>query len=359
MDSSTTEYEHLYENETTGSAAAREFVDQQVVAHEDQSFEGDTLLYSSNQPVAGTYCRFESMTLKFEVVEGGTGSGDPLYFVVLNDFFDSYEKHATFFAPLLDQSPAGSQALFFNFPGQSHTEFGGEGSTLNNAVLARAFDGLLSTLQTVGTFAKESAVSLIGVGNGANVLTYWLKSVLATETVPSVVASVVLINPYMEADAHLSLVLQNWLNTCDISQLFQFDLQLYFFSHLLFSEKYLQLQTPTAAFEAYAAHPNHISLPGRAAICRGAQAHESIELAGWNLAAPLTLIFGKDDHLIRGECKSKFLATQDGVSAPVDQIRRQKHGVHCVELDGGHELMQELPGETLEAIRLAIGASLG
>ena len=95
MDSSTTEYEHLYENETTGSAAAREFVDQQVVAHEDQSFEGDTLLYSSNQPVAGTYCRFESMTLKFEVVEGGTGSGDPLYFVVLNDFFDRYTSVAS------------------------------------------------------------------------------------------------------------------------------------------------------------------------------------------------------------------------------------------------------------------------
>jgi hypothetical protein len=104
---------------------------------------------------------------------------------------------------------------------------------------------------------------------------------------------------------------------------------------LLFSEKYLQLQTPTAAFEAYAAHPNHISLPGRAA---------------WNLAAPLTLIFGKDDHLIRGECKSKFLATQDGVSAPVDQIRRQKHGVHCVELDGGHEVRNDRQSDEATAV---------
>ena len=110
------------------------------------------------------------------------------------------------------------------------------------------------------------------------------------------------------------------------------------------------MQTPTAAFEAYAAHPNHISLPGRAAICRGAQAHESIELAGWNLAAPLTLIFGKDDHLIRGECKSKFLATQDGVSAPVDQIRRQKHGVHCVELDGGHEVRNDRQSDEATAV---------
>ena len=50
----------------------------------------------------------------------------------------------------------------------------------------------------------------------------------------------VLFNPFCELDAHLSLVLQNWLNTCDVSQLFQFDLQLYFFSHLLFSERYLR-----------------------------------------------------------------------------------------------------------------------
>ena len=99
-------------------------------------------------------------------------------------------------------------------------------------------------------------------------------------------------------------------------------------SHLLCSEAYLQSQTPTAAFEAYAAHPNHISLQGRAAICRGAQAHEAIDIEGWRLDAPLTLIVGQDDNLIRAGCKDAFLGVQDGVC--------------CVELKGGHEVWQSV-----------------
>merc|ERR1712070_587926 len=177
----------------------------------------------------------------------------------------AYEKNQTFLTALLTKAPVGSKFLYFDFPGQAHTEFD-DTSTLNNAVLARGFDTLLSALQFAGEFAADAAITPIGIGNGANVLTYWLKAHLPPEVVVAKVASVIMINPYASADAHLSLVLQNWLNTCDISQLFQFDLQLYFFSHLLFSEKYLQAQTPTAAFEAYAAHPNHISLAGRAAM---------------------------------------------------------------------------------------------
>merc|ERR1719313_2328421 len=109
------------------------------------------------------------------------------------------------------------------------------------------------------------------MGNGANVATYWVQNMVAAEVESSRVKSLVVINPFTGADAHMSLVLQNWLNTCDISQLFQFDLQLYFFSHLLFSEKNLIAKTLTVAFESYTAHPNPISLAGRAAICRGAQ----------------------------------------------------------------------------------------
>ena len=145
----------------------------------------------------------------------------------------------------------------------------------------------------------------------ANVATYWVQKTVGAEA-ESRVKALVVINPFTDADAHMSLVLQNWLNTCDISQLFQFDLQLYFFSHLLFSEKYLVEKTPTVAFEAYTAHPNPISLAGRAAICRGAQSHESLQLQEWSCPAPTVLIVGDDDHLLKATGRKSFLAKQNG-----------------------------------------------
>lgn len=135
-------------------------------------------------------------------------------------------RYEQFLQPLLDSAPAGSQGLFFNFPGQAHTEFGGESTTLNNAVLARAFDALVSTLQAQGAFAaavdggaERTAIAPIGVGNGANIATYWMKELLSAEEAAALVSSAILINPYTEADAHLSLVMQNWLNTCALCYL--------------------------------------------------------------------------------------------------------------------------------------------
>eukprot|EP01043_Picozoa_sp_COSAG02_P000127 COSAG02_NODE_2_length_75708_cov_87.013953_30_plen_1000_part_00 len=346
LDTSSIEYEHLYKDDSHMRDSGIEYHNmesggsgmpspppaaQQPAPPEDGSAE----LYASSQPVEGQYARVGDLTMKYTVVHGaGEGTGPALRLVCFNDFFDSYEKYASFLQPLVDKAPAGSQLLCFNFPGQAHTEHGPEGSTMNNVVLAQCFDALLTSLQNAGSFAGGGApITLLGVGNGANVATYWMRKTVGAEAESSRVKSLVVVNPFTGADAHMSLVLQNWLNTCDISQLFQFDLQLYFFSHLLFSEKYLVEKTPTVAFESYTAHPNPISLAGRAAICRGAQSHEPLELEAWSCAAPTVLIVGDDDHLLKATGKKSFLAKQNGESQPMGA-----GAVHCVELEGGHEV---------------------
>ena len=345
LDTSSIEYEHLYKDESHMRDSGIEYHDMQgggsgmpspppAAQHPAPPEDGSAELYASHQPVEGQYARVGDLTMKYTVVHGaGEGTGPALHLVCFNDFFDSYEKYANFLQPLVDKAPAGSQLLCFNFPGQAHTEHGPEGSTMNNVVLAQCFDALLTSLQNSGSFAGGGApITLLGVGNGANVATYWVQKTVGAEA-ESRVKALVVINPFTDADAHMSLVLQNWLNTCDISQLFQFDLQLYFFSHLLFSEKYLVEKTPTVAFEAYTAHPNPISLAGRAAICRGAQSHESLQLQEWSCPAPTVLIVGDDDHLLKATGRKSFLAKQNGESKPMGA-----GAVHCVELEGGHEV---------------------
>ena len=115
-----------------------------------------------------------------------------------------------------------------------------------------------------------------------------------------------------------------------------------------------------------------------------------MDVRGWSPAAPLTLIFGTHDNLIRGECKEAFLAAQDGAPVPAEQMQAAKRGVHCVELDGGHEVrlhtrahwlthlhrlgaedpnssltrlfapqvIQELPAEVMGALAGALGVSM-
>lgn len=340
LDTSSIEYEHLYTDQSDMRDSGIEYQrmesgmpspppQQETMMPRPEPVVGMAELYASSAPVEGQYARVGDLTMKYTVVHGaGTGTGPALHLVCFNDFFDSYEKYAAFLQPLVDKAPAGSQLLCFNFPGQAHTEHGPEGSAMNNVVLAGCFDALLKSLQASGSFAAGGAtVTLLGVGNGANVATYWVRKMVGPEAEASVVKAVVLINPFVTADAHMSLVLQNWLNTCDISQLFQFDLQLYFFSHLLFSEKYLVAKTPTVAFESYTAHPNPISLAGRAAICRGAQSHESLEIETWSGGAPCSVIVGDDDHLLKVSGKKAFMA---------------KDGVNSVELEGGHEVRQVL-----------------
>jgi len=173
MDSSTIEYEHLYDNPVAAVEPSGQTKPE--VSSNSGALTEDAALFISDQPVGGRYCRFsENMTIKYEIIDGGAGLGSPIFVVALNDFFDSYEKMAKFLSPLLQNAPAGSQGLFFNFPGQAHTEFdeGGTQQLLNNVVLARGFDALLSALQMSAQFAPGAAITTIAVGNGANVLTY-------------------------------------------------------------------------------------------------------------------------------------------------------------------------------------------
>eukprot|EP01052_Picozoa_sp_SAG31_P009427 SAG31_NODE_495_length_14864_cov_21.943109_3_plen_940_part_00 len=281
LDTSTIEYREMYDPTIDKSVPqlqpARE--QQQQYAGEDGTdgaVEDESALFSATNPVPGTYFRFAaSCTIKYHIAEtNNTGEGPPQYLVIFNDFFESYDKYSKILQPLLDKLPKGSQMLLFNYPGQAHTEFPADG-VLNNVYLAEVMSKFFHELVKRGRFgggaSSDAKICPIAVGNGANIVSYWISQLQQTQGSGESTVGVekaVLINPFLVTDAHLSLVLQNWLNTCDISQLFQFDLQLYFFSHLLFSEQYLQEKTPVsfilfAALRAYGCEANPLFVVNR------------------------------------------------------------------------------------------------
>ena len=158
----------------------------------EDSASGRLELFTSASPVPGNYFRFApSSTVKYQIAESANtaeGGGAPRYLVVFNDFFESYDKYEQLFQPLLDTLPAGSQMLMFNFPGQAHTEFPAE-ATLNNAYLAEVASSLLAELAARGRFgaATDVKVSAIAVGNGANIVTYWISKMQTDSTASNAV----------------------------------------------------------------------------------------------------------------------------------------------------------------------------
>jgi hypothetical protein len=128
--------------------------------------------------------------------------------VVLQDIFETFEKPRIFLHKLL-RKHVGTQALFFNFPGQAYAEPGningkgggggnnnnnnnsnhakstasspsnggdhfGGAAALNNVYLAALLDELLQKLERDGEFVTSCRpFYLVGFGNGGNVATYF------------------------------------------------------------------------------------------------------------------------------------------------------------------------------------------
>ena len=325
-----------------------------------------------------SYRMGETASIAYEVLgssEVDPAAPQPVCMIFFHDFFDVKEKYKVRFSAVLAKSPPGSRVLLFNIPGQAGTEFDPE-AAYNNEALARGADGLLRALRERGDFLQPVALvdedaeqaeeegnggalepaklRVLATGNGASAACFWASKLASSDQgaggeVP--VYSMQLFNPFIQPDAHMSLILQNWLNTCDISQLFQFDLQLYFFSHLLFSERYLAEVTPAVAFEKLSAVENSITLPGRATICRGAQTHAALNETGdWAPFVPTMVVRGTDDNLVRASHAASMMKKQGGQSRALAEVIRFHGGVNLLELNAGHELFQECPSEVEGAI---------
>jgi hypothetical protein len=136
--------------------------------------------------------------------------------VVLNDFFDSYEKYKTSVAEAMkncSKDLKDAKLVLFNFPGQSSTMFSKK-NILNNMFYSEFLDRFLYFLFNRKLFDQSYSLILIGFGNGGNVaLTY----TSIYEKYWDFIHSVIIFNGYCQNDSFLNQsmveILKNISNT--------------------------------------------------------------------------------------------------------------------------------------------------
>ena len=180
------------------------------------------------------------------VVLGKRRQGSTFFnFVVVHDFFDTFETMQIFFKPLVSKYP-GLQVLLFNTPGQAFTEWR-EDAVLNNSYLSECLGGLLKHVDYNGTgeFHTGGAYALpyylMGFGNGANVALYH-----SIKNKNRNMRAVLAINGFSHLDPSLASVLHDCMNLFSCSPSTRPDLPVYFYTRFLFSPAHLH-----AASQAY------------------------------------------------------------------------------------------------------------
>ena len=123
--------------------------------------------------------------------------------VVLNDFFDSYEKYKNSVAEAMkncSKDLKDAKLVLFNFPGQSSTMFSKK-NILNNMFYSEFLDRFLYFLFNRKLFDQSYSLILIGFGNGGNVaLTY----TSIYEKYWDFIHSVIIFNGYCQNDSFLN-----------------------------------------------------------------------------------------------------------------------------------------------------------
>lgn len=126
-----------------------------------------------------------------------------LLFVVINDFFDSYDKYRDIvFDAIYEQSSNISEAkcVFFNLPGQSSTMFS-KARTLNNVFYAEFLDRFLFYLFSIRVFDQTYKVVFVGFGNGGQIaLTY----ASCYERYWDFIHTIIMFNGYCENDGFIN-----------------------------------------------------------------------------------------------------------------------------------------------------------
>ena len=126
-----------------------------------------------------------------------------LLFVVINDFFDSYDKYRDIvFDAIYEQSSniAEAKCVFFNLPGQSLTMFS-KARTLNNVFYAEFLDRFLFYLFSIRVFDQTYKVVFVGFGNGGQIaLTY----ASCYERYWDFIHTIIMFNGYCENDGFIN-----------------------------------------------------------------------------------------------------------------------------------------------------------
>eukprot|EP00750_Incisomonas_marina_P013184 INCI17245.1.p1 GENE.INCI17245.1~~INCI17245.1.p1 ORF type:complete len:1411 (-),score=326.98 INCI17245.1:1256-5488(-) len=246
--------------------------------------------------------------------------------IVLQDMFETFEKPRIFLHKLL-RKHAGTQALFFNFPGQAYSEQatrpdgdgsaaatdGGDGSAprplLNNEYLAGLLHELLQKTETDGDFVTSCRpFYIVGFGNGGNVATLFAATHGKTPEYAFTLKGLILANSHAYLDSQLSAIYHSSLNVFACFPRDRPDLPVSYFSRFLFSEKYLSRVDKNLVLNIYTAISNPISNDGRADLCRGALAHTDLRSTlKDDVGVPLVLIQSTENTLVNAKHVDAFL----------------------------------------------------
>ena len=276
-------------------------------------------------------------------------------FVVVNDFFDTFETMQIFFTPIVSKYP-GVQVLLFNLPGQAFTEWRKD-AVLNNAYYASCLNSLLRHVDYVGTgqFHNSgpyaSPFILMGNGNGANVALYH-----ALKYTNRNMRSVLSFNGFANLDPHLAAVLHDCLNVFSCSPPTRPDLPVYFFTRYVFSASYLSRVSAPLAINLYTAVHNPISLEGRMQICKGALAHSDLREMLKSATFPILLVQSSQGGLVKPLHVKPFINILGGEVPTIKRCLKERKRPCVVWMRSGHEMFQEVRRPVLNLLeQLATG----
>jgi alpha-beta hydrolase superfamily lysophospholipase len=330
-------------------------------------------------------CSDGTTMIPYEVMGTQELEGKNNNFVVMHDFFDTYESIQIFFQRLVKKY-VGCQVLILNTPGQGETRWGSTGPTaaekkhgggrdtvVNNQFCADCLHELLQHVESTGEFTCSiQKFYLMGIGNGGAIATNFACRYGKSRDYAPTFKSLVLFNGFAFVDNQLAAILHSSVNVFSCFPQSRPDLPISYFTRFLFSDAYLQKVDPNLVLNIYTAIANKITLEGRIAICKGALRHVDMRPQLKNIKVPIVILQSTENVLIAPTNVDPFLEgrsvmhlwshqhTGSGISSRAHSQLREcltRSGgrtAFVMWLRAGHEVRQESKTAVLDLLgRLA------
>ena len=241
-------------------------------------------------------------------------------FVVVNDFFETYESAQVLFRSVV-ANEIGTQVLLLNLPGQAYTTLPLKDKiVLNNEYMASRLHELLQHLEISGDFFSATRpFHLVGFGNGANIATSFA-SIHGHHVDTYCLQSLVLINGYAVLDAELTANLTSTENVFQCLPPDKPELARDYFKQYLLSREYVDRVGKDMAWNLLTAISNPISMagtylpsfqiqitiytqtytPGRLLLLKGAMLHVDLTKRGLKTCRgiPMIVVHSTENKLV-------------------------------------------------------------
>lgn len=211
---------------------------------------------------------------------------EKINFIVIHDFFDTYDGTAILFKPIVQRHDEGCQVMCFNYPGQAHTtwprpsaaerERGAKEAVLNNDWMIDRIHELLMYAEESGDILLSKPFHLVGIGNGACIAAAFAQRYGSHRLYCNSLRSIVSVNGFLYPDAQLSSILHAAYQVFEATPHSRPDIAVSYWSRFIFSEDYLRKVNPNLALNIYTAVSNPITNDGRTKITRGCLAHKDM-----------------------------------------------------------------------------------